>query len=214
MMLPNPFNSLLALESVRICHLSVGSMLLPRLTDIAGNADIQADFQRRTETHPDFSQPVPDFWKRAGGFSKLVTGYRKRNNTPSHYEQPNLPEFIDTGACICGLLLDQSTVDNSNGEVIEMWRCTAFVDYDISKGGNGKWYNTTYPSQELSGVNKPRQWAENQPYVGQTYVLTFQNGGASYQLLDAANSGALFGADVNCTGVKDADASNAWYATQ
>lgn len=177
------------------------------------HADLQTDLQKRMGNHPDISQPVPGLWKRTSIFSKLVTGIRKRNSTSSHYEQPNLPEFIDTGACICGLLLDQSTVDNSNGEVIEMWRCTAFVDYDVSKGGNGKWYNTTLPSQEVSG-NKGRQWADNQPYVGQTYVLTFQNGGASYQLLDAANSGALFGADVNCTGVKDAAASTAWYATQ
>ena len=95
-----------------------------------------------------------------------------------------------------------------------MWRCTAAVDHDISKGSDGKWFNTTLPSQEVSGVNEGREWSDNPPYVNQTFVLTYVDGGRYYELLDAATAGWLRGGDVNCTGVKDQAASAAFYASQ
>ena len=128
-------------------------------------------------------------------------------------EQPDLPEFIDTSACICGLLTVEDSLPH-NGEIIEMWRCTASVDDDISKGTHGKWFNTTLPSQELSGYGAGRQWFENPPYLNDTYVLVSEDGGEYYEALDAANAGALQGGDVNCTGMKDQTASAAFYASQ
>ena len=130
-------------------------------------------------------------------------------------EQPNIPEFIDTAACICGLRKDADTLKH-NGEIIEMWRCTAAVDEDIGVGTHGKWYNTTLPSQELSGIGEPRDWDENPPYVNETFVLAFDgDGGRFYELLNAPDDEAeLQPGDVNCTGVKDQAASAAFYASQ
>jgi len=129
-------------------------------------------------------------------------------------KEPSLPEFIDNGACLCGLLRSQATLFD-NGKIHEMWRCTADAAHSIiDQGGNGKWYNTTLPSEEVSGVGKARNWGDNPPYVGQTYVLTFQNGGASYALLNSGNAGALHGNDYQCTGVNDTSASVTFYAGQ
>lgn len=95
-----------------------------------------------------------------------------------------------------------------------MWRCTASLDTDISTHTHGKWFNTTYPSQELSGTGEGRTWDENPPYVGQTFVLVHEHGGAYYEVLTPADSGELVGGDADCTGVKDDAASATWYATQ
>ena len=69
----------------------------------------------------------------------------------------DLPSYIDDQACLCGLLDSRSTVPN-NGELIELWRCIGNASDNIEHGGNGKWYNTSLPSQELSGINRPQNW--------------------------------------------------------
>ena len=69
----------------------------------------------------------------------------------------NLPSYIDDHACLCGLLESRSSLPD-NGELIELWRCIGNGSNNIEEGGNGKWYNTTLPSQELSGINKPQNW--------------------------------------------------------
>ena len=98
--------------------------------------------------------------------------------------------------------------------MVEMWRCTAAVNEDISKASYGKWFNTTLPSQESSGVNKGRTWDANPPFVNETYILVHRDEGAFYEPLGKGNSGELFGEDANCTGAKDDAASAAFYASQ
>lgn len=96
-----------------------------------------------------------------------------------------------------------------------MWRCTAdAAPAIITQGGNGKWYNTTLPSTDVSGVGEPRNWGSNPPSVSQTYVLVFANGGAFYAPLNAVDVGALHGDDYKCTGVNDTSASGRFYAGQ
>ncbi|KAL6715744.1 hypothetical protein ACLMJK_006705 [Lecanora helva] len=187
---------------------------------------VHPDFWKRNEetVHPDFwkrkedvAKPEPQFWKRYAPNHRVSISAEDKHQVwqrATAIEQPNLPEFIDTGACICGLLNIEDTLPH-NGEVIEMWRCTASVDDDISKGSHGKWYNTTLPSQEVSGINKGREWDGNPPYLNETFVLVAEDGGAYYEVLDAANAEyALLGGDVNCTGSKDQAASAAFYASQ
>lgn len=129
-------------------------------------------------------------------------------------EEPDLPEFVDTGSCICGLLASQTPLLDE-GELVEWWRCTApWQTSIITEGGNGKWYQTEYPSQEISGLGQPRNWGDNPPAVSNVYVLTFQSSGPSYEILDAGNAGALHGDDYKCTGVNDTVASTEFYATQ
>lgn len=132
---------------------------------------------------------------------------------PAKSTQPDLPEFIDTKACLCGLLFSQSTLP-SMGYNAEMWRCIGDENSDISSGGNGKWYNTSLPSQDLSGINEPRNWGQNPPNASMAYVLVFKDGGALYEIADSENASALFGNDTLCTGVNDTLASTSWYATQ
>lgn len=69
----------------------------------------------------------------------------------------NLPSYIDNQACLCGLLESRSSLPN-NGEHIELWRCIGNASDNVEDGGNGKWYNTSLPSQELSGINQPQNW--------------------------------------------------------
>ena len=69
----------------------------------------------------------------------------------------NLPSYIDDQACLCGLLESRSSLPN-NGEVIQLWRCIGNASDNIEDGGHGKWYNTSLPSQELSGINQPQNW--------------------------------------------------------
>ncbi len=67
----------------------------------------------------------------------------------------NLPSFIDDQACLCGLLESRSSLPN-NGEHIELWRCIGNASNNIEVGGNGKWYNTSLPSQVcIFGANYP-----------------------------------------------------------
>ena len=69
----------------------------------------------------------------------------------------NLPSYIDGRECLCGLLESRSSLPN-NGEHIELWRCIGNASDDIEHGTNGKWYNTSLPSQELAGINQPQNW--------------------------------------------------------
>ena len=69
----------------------------------------------------------------------------------------NLPSYIDDKVCLCGLLESRSSLPN-NGEHIELWRCIGNASDDIEHGNNGKWYNTSLPSQELAGINQPQNW--------------------------------------------------------
>lgn len=96
-----------------------------------------------------------------------------------------------------------------------MWRCTADLSTSIADGTHGKWFNTTLPSQEVSGLNEPRQWDHNPPFLNQTFVLEAVDGGEYYELLDASDAvTGLQGGDSNCTGSKDQTASAAFYASQ
>ena len=85
----------------------------------------------------------------------------------------NLPSYIDDRACLCGLLESRSSLPN-NGEYIELWRCIGDASDDIEDGGHGKWYNTSLPSQELAGLNKPQNWYEL-PSLG-SFKLGVQKG--------------------------------------
>lgn len=130
------------------------------------------------------------------------------HSTPS---STNVPSFIDTAACLCGLLNQKSSLP-VNGEQIEMWRCIGDASANINSGGNGKWYNTSLPSQELSGINKPQNWGDNPPDLSQAYVLEDHNGMALYAKLGSGGSPDLIGKDVGCTGKNDTMASTMYYA--
>lgn len=123
----------------------------------------------------------------------------------------NFPEFIDTGACLCGLLDSASTLPD-NGESIEYWRCIGNASADVTNGGNGKWYNTSLPSQELSGISQPQNWAGNPPDTSQTFVLVETNGKAAYQDLPSGGSPELIGPDSGCTGKNDTTLSGMFYS--
>ncbi len=123
----------------------------------------------------------------------------------------NLPSYIDTASCLCGILKSASSLPD-NGEQIELWRCIGNASDNISSGGHGKWYNTSLPSQELSGINKPQNWGENPPDLSQVYVLEDQNGKAVYQKWSSGSSPDLIGADVGCTGKNDTELSTMYYA--
>ncbi len=123
----------------------------------------------------------------------------------------NLPSYIDAAACLCGLLEQKSSLP-VNGEQIEMWRCIGNASANINSGGNGKWYNTSLPSQELSGIHEPQNWAENPPDLSQAYVLEDHNGKAAYAKLGSGGSPDLIGADVDCTGKNDTGLSAMYYA--
>ena len=127
-------------------------------------------------------------------------------SSPTH-----LPEFIDTSACLCGLLDSKSTLTN-NGQQIEYWRCIGDATGDVTHGGTGKWYNTSLPSQELSGIAQPQDWAENPPDTSQAYVLVDTNGKAAYEKLGSGGSPELTGADADCTGKNDTTLSGMYYA--
>ncbi|KAK3173398.1 hypothetical protein OEA41_006727 [Lepraria neglecta] len=123
----------------------------------------------------------------------------------------NIPEFIDTGACLCGLLNSATTLPD-NGESIEYWRCIGNASADVTNGGNGKWYNTSLPSQEMSGISQPQNWAENPPDTSQAFVLVETNGKAVYQDLPSGGSPELVGADSGCTGKNDTTLSGMFYS--
>lgn len=123
----------------------------------------------------------------------------------------NLPSYIDNAACLCGLLNQKSSLP-VNGEQIEMWRCIGNASDNINSGGNGKWYNTSQPSQELSGINEPQNWAQNPPDLSQAYVLEDHNGQAAYAKLGPGGSPDLIGADAGCTGMNDTKLSTMYYA--
>ncbi|KAF6218639.1 hypothetical protein HO133_005990 [Letharia lupina] len=123
----------------------------------------------------------------------------------------NLPSYIDDQACLCGLLESRSSLPN-NGEHIELWRCIGNASDNVEDGGNGKWYNTSLPSQELSGINQPQNWGENPPDLSQAYVLQDENGQAVYEELGSAGSINLIGSDKDCTGINDTSMSEQYYA--
>lgn len=123
----------------------------------------------------------------------------------------NLPEFIDTNACLCGLLESASELPD-NGGITELWRCIGDASADVTHGENGKWYNTTLPSEELSGINEPQNWGQNPPDTSQTFVLVTKNGQAAYQVLGSGGSSALIGADADCNGKNDTTLSGMYYA--
>ena len=93
-----------------------------------------------------------------------------------------------------------------------MWRCIGNASDNVSSGGHGKWYNTSLPSQELSGINKPQNWGENGPDLSQVYVLEDQSGKAVYQSWSSGSSPDLIGADPSCTGKNDTGLSAMYYA--
>ena len=93
-----------------------------------------------------------------------------------------------------------------------MWRCIGNASDNVSSGGHGKWYNTSLPSQELSGINKPQNWGENGPDLSQVYVLVDQSGKAVYQAWSSGSSPNLIGADPGCTGKNDTGLSAMYYA--
>lgn len=123
----------------------------------------------------------------------------------------NLPSYIDTDACLCALVTSRSTLPN-NGEVTELWRCIGNSSANIGLGSHGKWYNTVLPSEDLSGINKPEDWAENPPDLSQTYVLEKEKNSTVYNILGPGGSSSLIGADVNCTGMNDTVFSELYYA--
>lgn len=67
----------------------------------------------------------------------------------------NLPSYIDDQACLCGLLQSRSSPPE-NG--IELWRCIGNASSNVEDGSNGKWYNTSLSSQQVSGINQPQNW--------------------------------------------------------
>lgn len=123
----------------------------------------------------------------------------------------NLPEFIDTNACLCGLLESASELPD-NGGITELWRCIGNASADVTHGDNGKWYNTTLPSEELSGINESQNWGQNPPDTSQAFVLVTVNGQAAYQVLDSGGSPELIGADTDCNGKNDTILSGMYYA--
>lgn len=122
-----------------------------------------------------------------------------------------LPEYIDTSSCLCGLLASKSSLPN-NGEMIELWRCIGSNSAKVQDGSNGKWWNTSLPSQELSGLNQPQNWAENPPDLSQAFVLVNTNGQSAYQKLGSGGSPELIGADANCNGKNDTALSGMFYS--
>ena len=123
----------------------------------------------------------------------------------------NLPEFIDTKACLCGLLESASELPDNGGNT-ELWRCIGNASADVTHGDNGKWYNTTLPSEELSGINESQNWGENPPDTSQAFVLVTVNGQAAYQVLGSGGSPELIGADTDCNGKNDTNLSGMYYA--
>lgn len=123
----------------------------------------------------------------------------------------NLPSYIDNQACLCGLLQSRSSLPD-NGEHIELWRCIGNASDNVEDGGNGKWYNTSLPSQEISGINQPQNWGENPPDLSQAYVLQDENGKAAYEKLMSDGSINLIGSDKDCTGTNDTSLSEQYYA--
>jgi len=123
----------------------------------------------------------------------------------------SIPSYIDTSVCLCGLIASKSTLPN-NGGMPELWRCIGNASASITDGSNGKWWNTSLPSEELSGLNQPQNWAENPPDLSQAYVLVDSNGQAAYQKLGSGGSPALIGADTKCNGNNDSTVSGMYYA--
>ena len=123
----------------------------------------------------------------------------------------NIPEFIDTNACLCGLLQSASELPD-NGGITELWRCIGDASADITHGNNGKWYNTTLPSEELSGINQPQNWGQNPPDTSQSFVLMTKNGQDAYQVLGSGGSSALIGDDANCNGKNDTTLTGMYYS--
>lgn len=97
-----------------------------------------------------------------------------------------------------------------------MWRCMANLYQSIADGSHGKWFNTSLPSQDLSGINQPRNWGFNPPNVKETFVLVYSqnNTVAEYLPLDSQTSSNLVGNDVKCTGNNDTAASTKFYKSQ
>lgn len=122
-----------------------------------------------------------------------------------------IPSYIDNSICLCGLLASKSSLPN-NGEMTELWRCIGNASASIEDGTNGKWWNTSLPSEELSGLNQPQDWAENPPDLSQAFVLVDTNGQSSYQKLGSGSSPSLVGADTNCNGINDTSLSGMYYS--
>ena len=122
----------------------------------------------------------------------------------------NLPYYIDTDACLCGLLTSRSTLTN-NGEIPELWRCVGNSSANIELGGHAKWHNTFLPSEDLSGINEPVDCAESPPDLSQTYALEEDKISTVYTVLGPEGSSSLIGADVNCTGINDTVSSELYF---
>lgn len=122
-----------------------------------------------------------------------------------------IPSYIDSSICLCGLLASKSSLPN-NGELTELWRCIGDASASIQDGTNGKWWNTSLPSEELSGLNEPQNWAENPPDLSQAYVLVDTNGQSAYQKLGSGGSPSLVGADTKCNGKNDSSLSGMYYS--
>lgn len=121
----------------------------------------------------------------------------------------NIPEFIDTSACLCGLL--PSREPDPNGGLIEKWRCIGNASANVVTGDNGRWYNTSLPSQELSGINEPQNWGQNPPDPSQSFILITVGGNPKYEDAPANGSPQLIGNDVNCNGRNDTELSGSYY---
>ena len=122
----------------------------------------------------------------------------------------NFPQFVDTAACLCGLLPSGETP--RNGGMEQDWRCIGDGSGNLRDGGTGKWYNTSLPSAELSGINRPQNWGQNPPNTTQAYVLEDINGRPVYQELGSDGSVQLIGDDSKCTGRNDTELSAIYYS--
>ncbi|KAL9100061.1 MAG: hypothetical protein Q9163_004519 [Psora crenata] len=122
----------------------------------------------------------------------------------------NFPQFIDSAACLCGLLDSREPV--RNGGLEEDWRCIGDASANLESGGNGKWFNTSLPSQELSGISQPQYWDDNPPDLSQTYVLEDVNGRPKYETLGSNGSPQLIADDSKCTGKNSTELSAIYYS--
>lgn len=121
----------------------------------------------------------------------------------------SVPEFIDTATCLCGLLSAPAAA--YNGEQIEMWRCIGNPAANISTGNNGKWYNTTLPSQEVSAINEAQNWGDNPPDLSSVFILVDHSGKDTYEPYKSGSSPELVGNDMKCTGKNDTALSGTFY---
>ena len=123
----------------------------------------------------------------------------------------SFPQFIDTASCLCGLI--PSREPDPNGGQVQLWRCISDVSGSLESGSDGKWFNTSLPSQELSGLAQPENSGQNPPDTSQAYVLEDSHGETSYQKLSSSGSSGLTGDDKSCTGKNSTSLSREYYGT-